>query len=99
MKTYITMYQNEQRAVELYIRDQAEAAYAPSTAYASVNDAEGNEVVGESAAMVSGSSIYYLVTPTVTQAPGEYDIIWRILKSGTDTYTFYHKTRVVVEEL
>jgi len=101
MKSYITMYENEERAVELLIRDQDDVAWTPDAAYFKILSSEGPTVVTEGPAMVTGNTIYALVTTVVTQNAGEYDIVWRIVKEGEndDSYTFYHKTRLVVEEL
>lgn len=101
MKSYITMYENEERAIELLIRDQNDTEWIPDAAYFKIQHGDGPTVVTEGPAMVSGNKIYALVTTAVTQWPGEYDVIWRILKVGTnnDQYTYYHKTRVVVEDL
>jgi hypothetical protein len=101
-KTYITMYENEIRAVQLAIRDQDDAAYDPSSAYASVIDAEGSVVVEETAAMVEANVVYTLIGTAVTANAGDYQIIWRIVKTVTapsTTYTYYHKTDLTVEEI
>jgi len=43
-----------------------------------------------------GSSVSFLIGTSVTNVAGEYDIIWKLIKGQ---YTFYHKTRLVVEDL
>jgi len=101
-KTYVTMYEDEIRAVELAITDQDDTEYPPTTAYAMVVDNEGAVVVAEAAAMVIDNGIYTLIGTAVTSVPGDYEIIWRILKtieSPSTTYTFYHKTLLTVEAL
>lgn len=89
MQTYQALYQNERRAVELTINDQDGQDFAPSAAYASIEDSNGNTVITEQAAQVIGNTILTVVGPTVTANIGEYKIKWRILKSG---YTYYHAT-------
>lgn len=99
-QTYITFYEDEIRAVEISVRDQDDAIWTPTAAYITIVDEDGDVVVAETAAMVSSNTILGLINTTVTSTPGKYFIIWRILKtSGTSTYTFYHKTTLVVEEL
>ncbi len=99
-QTYLTFYENEVRAVEISIRDKDDAVWTPSAAYAQVVDESGDVVVAETTAMVSTNTILYLVNTTTTATPGKYFIIWRILQTvGSSTYTFYHKTTLVVEEL
>ena len=99
-QTYITFYENEVRAVEISVRDQDDAVWTPSSAYISVIDEAETIIVAETPAMVTSNTILGLIDATVTVTPGKYYIIWRILKtSGESTYTFYHKTTLVVEEL
>ncbi|HRR49516.1 MAG TPA: hypothetical protein P5293_06130 [Bacteroidales bacterium] len=99
-QSYITVNQNETRAIELLIRDQNDDPVYPDSAYARVVDAYTDiPVVSEMVAMVDGNKIYFLLTPVVTAEPGMYDVIWRIVKTETSIYTFYHKTRVTVNEL
>ena len=101
MKTYLTFYQNEIRAIELEIRDQNDDAYNPTTAYAWVYNSDGVTVVTEGPCMVTANKVYVLIGEGVTNTPGEYDVVWRIMKSGDngDSYRFFHKTRLTVEEL
>jgi hypothetical protein len=99
-QTYLTVNQNETRAIEILVRDQNDDPVFPDAAYAKVVDIyTGRTVWTEGQAMVDGYKIYFLLTPIVTATPSEYDVIWRIVKTATSTYTFYHKTRVVVNEL
>jgi len=100
MKTYLTIYQNEQRAAELEIRDQNDAEYTPSLVYATVVNAAGTVVMAETAALIIGNKAVMLITSTISATIGEYEIIWKILQTaGETTYTFYHKTQLVIEEL
>lgn len=100
MKTYLTIYQNEQRAAELEIRDQNDAEYIPSFVYATVVNSVGATVLAETAALIIGNKASILIPSTVTSIIGEYEIIWKVLKTaGEITYTFYHKTQLVIEEL
>lgn len=96
MKTYQTLYVNENRAVEITINDQDGQDFEPDSATAQILDSDGNEIVGEQAAMVSGNQIYTIVGTTTTGTAGTYKIIWKITK---DTYIYYHSTKVEVQEL
>ena len=99
-QTYMTLYENEVRAVEISIRDQDDAVWYPSSAYVKIVDDDGNTVVNEVPAMVSENTILTKVDTNITSVPGKYHLIWKILKtSGSTTYTFYHKTTLTVEEL
>lgn len=100
MKSYITLYQNEVRAIEITIRDQEELDWLPSNAYVSVRDKNGNFIINETTAMVNDNKIYFIIPTTVTSVVGVYDVLWKIIKvDGSNTYVFYHKTNVIVEEL
>jgi hypothetical protein len=96
MKTYITFYEKEIRAVEILIRDQNDAAYTIDSATVKVVDNEDVVIVAETVALVNGNSVSFLINTSVTSNAGEYDIIWKLIKGA---YTFYHKTRLVVEDL
>jgi len=96
MKTYITFYEKEIRAVELLIRDQNDVLFSVDNATVKVMDKNDNVVVPETPAYVVGSSVSFLIGTSVTNVAGEYDIIWKLIKGQ---YTFYHKTRLVVEDL
>lgn len=98
--TYIDMYENERRAVEISIRDQDDVVWTPSSAYASVIDEDGETVVSEAAAYVDENKVYTIIDSDVTGTPGKYQVVWRILKvSGSQTYTYYHKTWINVKDL
>lgn len=96
MKTYITFYQGEIRAVEITIRDQDDDDFDPSGAYFSVVDSDGTTVKAEADCLVTENKIYALINTEVTATVDEYEIVWRIVK---DSYTYYHKTKLNVEEL
>jgi hypothetical protein len=100
MKSYITLYQNEVRAVEITIRDENDLVWEPSTAYFSIIDSNGTIVMAEATAMVDDNKVYAIFPANVSAVCGRYDIIWKLVKvEGSNTYTYYHKTNVVVEEL
>jgi hypothetical protein len=100
MKTYLTIYQNEQRAAELEIRDQNDAQYVPSSVYATIVDDSAAIVLQETPALIINNTASILIPSSISSTIGEYEIIWRILKvSGDNTYTYYHKTQLVIEEL
>jgi hypothetical protein len=101
MKTYATLYQNEIRAVELTVRDQDDADYNPTEAYAWVLNHDGDIIQTESVCMVTGNRVYALIGEGVTGIAGDYDIVWKIIKRASEetTYRFFHKTKLTVEEL
>jgi len=100
MKTYLTIYQNEQRAAELEIRDQNDAEYTPSLVYATIVNSAGTIILAETPAVIIGYRAAILIPSTITSNIGDYEIIWRVLKtSGDTTYTYYHKTQLTIEEL
>jgi hypothetical protein len=99
-RTYMSLYQNEERAAEITVRDQDDVDFEPSGAYATIVDSDGVEVVAEAACLVVSNKVYTLVSDTVTAIPGKYEIIWRIMKTaGEIEYKYFHKTELIVEEL
>jgi hypothetical protein len=100
MKSYITLYQNEVRAVEITIRDEKDLIWEPDTAYFSIIDSNGTVVLDEATAMVQDNKVFAIFPSSVSATCGSYDIIWKIEKEvNPNTYVYYHKTNVVVEEL
>lgn len=101
MKTYLTIYQNEQRAIDLLIRDQDDAEYTPTNVYAKIVDSNGNTVMAETEATVSSNVATILIQADYTDTVGVYEIVWRITKTvdGPVTYTYYHKTSLTIEEI
>jgi len=91
--TYQALNQNENRAVELKVRDANGVAFAPSSAKVSIRDSDDNIVIPEQDAYVSSNSVITIVGTTVTSVPGNYDIIWKIVKSS---YIYYHVTELEV---
>jgi hypothetical protein len=100
MKTYLTIYQGEQRVIELEIRDQDDVEYTPTKAYATVVNDAGVIVMDETECVITTNKATILIESTDTDIPGDYEIIWRITKTINETtYTYYHKTQLVIEEL
>ena len=71
MKTYITFYQGEIRAVEITIRDQDDDDFDPSGAYFSVVDSDGTTVKAEADCLVTENKIYALINTEVTATVDE----------------------------
>ena len=92
-KTYQALNQNENRAVEIKMRDSDGLIFEPTSAYTTVRDSDGNIVIAEQEAYVDSNSIYTIIGNTVTSTPGNYDIIWKIVK---DVYIYYHVTELEV---
>ena len=100
MKSYVTLYQNEVRAVEITIRDEKDLIWEPSTAYFSIINSDGTTVLAEATAMVEDNKVFAIFPSSVSAICGSYDIIWKIVKTiAANSYVYYHKTNVVVEEL
>jgi hypothetical protein len=96
MKTYLSFYKNEIRAVQIYIRDQDDVDFIPDGTSTYTVVAPSGTVIPEVVAMVSGSSLTGLIDLNVTYLPGTYDIIWKIMKGS---YIYYHKTDLQVLDL
>ena len=100
MKSYITLYQNEVRAISITIRDEKDLAWSPSTAKFYIINSNGDTVLSEATAMVEDNIVYAIFPSSVSTVCGSYDIVWKIEKVvAPNTYIYYHKTNVVVEEL
>ena len=100
-RTYLSLYENEERAVEITIRDQDDVDFTPSAVYAEIRDVDGIVVVDEAVCLVVANKAYTLVSDSVTAVPGKYNVIWRIMKTieGGIIYKYFHKTELIVEEL
>lgn len=96
MRSYITFYVGEVRAVTLYLRDQEDVDFVASSASTFVDWASGGNLIPEVPAMISGSSLTCLVDTRVTVNKGVYCIIWKIIQGQ---YTYYHRTDINVVEL
>jgi hypothetical protein len=99
-RTYATLYENEERAVEITIRDQDDVDFEPSGVFAEVRDTEGGVVLPEATCMVVANKAYAFISDTVTGIPGKYEVVWRIMKTvGEVDYKYFHKTELLIEEL
>ena len=100
MKTYLSFYQNEVRAVEISVLDQDDQIFYPSSATAYVVNNLGTVVQPEQPVMVTGNSMYILITTATTLVPGTYEIVWKMtLTADSHTYIYYHKTTLEIEKL
>lgn len=91
--TYQALNQNENRAIEIKIRDSNGSPFNPDSAYTKVRDSDGNIIIQEQDAYVSDNSVYTIIGPTVTSTPGNYDVIWKVVKGD---YIYYHVTELEV---
>ena len=66
MKSYITLYQNEIRAVEITIRDQNDLVWEPSSATFKIIDSDNNIVLAEATAMVEDNKVYAIFPSSVS---------------------------------
>ena len=96
LATYQALYQYENRAVELTLRDKDMISFTPDSAYAEVVDEDDTVIMAEQSCTVSDNTIYIYVGTTVTNNPGTYYIIWKIIK---DVAIYYHKTTITIEEI
>lgn len=93
MKTYQTLYQNENRAIEITINDDDGQDFEPTSVKTYVLDSNGNTIIEEQDAMVSSNQAYTIIGTTVTATVGTYKLIWKIEK---DSYIYYHRTDIEV---
>lgn len=96
METYTSLYQGETRALTIYVRDQNDDDFEPTSASTYIKDSSDNIIVNEISSLVSGASITALVDNCVTSAAGNYKVIWKILNSG---YIYYHITKLEIESI
>lgn len=100
-RTYQTFIEGEERALELTVRDQDDAAYTPSLVYATVYNSTGTVIQAETLCDIDVNKVYFTVTDTVTATPGTYEVKWRLMSDidEVNEYKYYHKTILTVEEL
>lgn len=94
--SYITFYQNEVRAIELVILDQDDVSWVPTTAYYTVINELERIIVSLEPAQVTSTGVSALISTNVTETPGTYVVQWKLVK---DSYIYYHKTTLIVNEL
>jgi len=92
-RTYQELNINEIRAIQLIIEDNDGIDFAPSAAYVTIQDKQGNIKVPSQQAFVINNSVSTIVGSMTTSATGRYNVIWELLKSG---YTYYHCTELEV---
>ena len=95
-KSYQQFYQNEQRALELTVRDQDGNELVLQSAEVEVTDADGEVVVAEQNASVSSNKVSTVIGPTVTAQVGLYHVIWTLNYS---VYVYKHVTELEVRYL
>jgi hypothetical protein len=96
MKTYTTLYKGETRALSIYVRNQYDDDFVPTSASTYIKNSDDVVIVSELIAMVSGSSITALVDTVVTSASGDYELVWKLIQSG---YVYHHVTGIKVVDL
>lgn len=94
--TYMKLYKDEYRTIEILVRDMAEDDFLIGTAVCHIEDNVGNIVMNETIAMVIGNKVRITIPKTVTSVKGLYNVLWTINKGG---YEYKHKTILNVEEL
>jgi len=95
-KSYQTMYQNEQRALELTVRDQDGNELTLQSATVEVLDIDSETVVAETAAQVVGNKVSTIISTTVTAQVGLYHVVWTLNYS---VYVYKHVTELEVRYL
>ena len=96
MKTYTTLYNGETRAIAIYVRDQNDDDFVPTSASTYIKNSLDVVLVAETVAFISGSSIYSMVNETITSASGDYEVVWKLIQSG---YVYKHVTGVKVVDV
>lgn len=96
MKTYTTLYNGETRALSIYVRDQNDNDFVPTSASTYIKNSADMVVVNEITAMVSGSSISTIVDTMVTSASGDYEMVWKLIQSG---YIYKHVSGIKVVDI
>jgi len=96
MKTYTTLYNGETRALGIYVRDQNDDDFVATSASTYIKNSSDTILVNELTAMISGSSVYALVDETITSASGDYEVVWKLIRSG---YIYKHVTGVKVVDV
>jgi len=96
MKTYLTLYKNEKRAVELEIDDSDGQDFILGSSNSSVLDANNNVIVSEQAVYTYSNKAYTIIGTATTGTIGLYKIKWKIVKGS---YTYYHITNLEVIDL
>jgi hypothetical protein len=96
MQTYITIYKNEKRAIQLHMNDNDNDNYQCNSAYASVVDSNGNNIRRERPCYTDDESAWDLIETDVTGTAGIYYIIWKILNTNE---VIYHSTKLEVIEV
>ncbi len=96
MESYITFYTGEIRAIQIYLRDQNDDDFVPTSASTYVQDVSGGIIQPETTAMTSGAAITTLIGTNVTNNSGKYEIVWNIWQN---TYLYKHKTNINVQDL
>ena len=89
------LYQGEVRTIQLTLYDRNNTSnFAPSGAFYSVIDSDGDIVMEETeVTAINENIINGIINTTVTDNVGTYFIIWKIMKSGS---IYLHKTRLDV---
>jgi methionine-rich copper-binding protein CopC len=95
-RTMQEMQVNEIRPLELTINDHNGEPFAPSAAYVTIYDEDGEEVVAEQAAMIVNDRVYTVIGTATSANIGRYTVKWRILYS---IYTYYHATDLEIVDL
>ena len=91
------LYQGEVRTIQLTLYDKNNTSFAPSGAFYSVVDSDGDIVMEETeVTAIDGNVVNGIINTTVTDTVGTYFVIWKIQKSGS---TYYHKTRLQIVQL
>lgn len=96
MNTYMTMYTEEIRVLEIMARDQYDIAFNPDMASSLVQTANGDVVQESAACRVEANKVFTTIGTGVSVAQGLYHVIWKIEKGSS---IYYHKTVLNVKEI
>jgi len=94
LETNQTLYQGESRAIQLTLLDQDNNAFTPASATYYTTDIDGTVIKASMDATLSTNTITGSAGITITDTPGNYYMIWRIIDS--DGHIYYHRTYIQV---
>jgi len=94
--TYQELYKNENRAIRIKLYDKDRATFDPDSAYSTIYDSNNEIVRVERGCMTDSTSVWDIVSTTVTATVGEYYILWKIIKNN---YIYYHRTNLRVSDV
>ena len=104
--TYQSFYQNEERALQLEIDDNAGTDFVPSAANYQIEDKTGTVIIPWEPAMVVGNTVSINITNVITATPAVYKVIWEIISWQAPAppwpgkpLSYFHVTELTIQQL